>query len=212
MYDKMEIEAKGHARPTHRHFLFYSLFFFRLDKCLTSSYFTCLSRRAAGTANCAATRTNHHSTFVAKRRVRVAARDRSELGASAVVSLSFPLSNFSSLGEEIEKGPARRGTRREAFYLCGEKELGEMAGFLNAAMDYGTQAVTKLSEVVSPQKARRAETTYDNASEDILHKINQDMESALQSKAGEKGEKGRGGRGRGCEGRHVTFTTKPGCG
>ena len=65
-----------------------------------------------------------------------------------------------------------------------------MAGFLNAASNYAAQAVNKLSDVVSPKKKDgKPKTTYDGASEDILNRINQDMESALQSKAGlQRGE------------------------
>ena len=60
-----------------------------------------------------------------------------------------------------------------------------MAGFLSAASDYATKAVNKLSDVMqSPKKGKKPETTYDNASEDILNRINQDMESALHSKGG----------------------------
>ena len=61
-----------------------------------------------------------------------------------------------------------------------------MAGFLNAASKYATRAATNFAQVVSPQKKKddKPATTYDGASEDILHKINQDMESALHAKVG----------------------------
>jgi hypothetical protein len=64
-----------------------------------------------------------------------------------------------------------------------------MAGLLNAAMKGAFNAVTTLADTVSSpkDKEKKVENTYDNASEDILHKINQDMESALQSKVGKKG-------------------------
>jgi len=60
-----------------------------------------------------------------------------------------------------------------------------MAGMFNAAMASVSNAAARLGDTVSPpQKLTKGPTTtYDNASKDIMTKINQDMEAALQSKA-----------------------------
>jgi hypothetical protein len=61
-----------------------------------------------------------------------------------------------------------------------------MAGMFNAAMASVSNAAARLGDTVSPpQKLTKGPTTtYDNASKDIMTKINQDMEAALQSKVG----------------------------